>query len=105
MRIIKNRMFQRRKRSDSILTWYKNLARVRKTYPALTEGELVPVNESDPCVMSFVRKTKDQEILIAVNLSEEEIKFEYKYESMILSSVDHEDGKLKPLEASIFLLK
>ena len=93
------------KDSDSILTWYKNLARVRKTYPALTEGELVPVNESDPCVMSFVRKTKDQEILIAVNLSEEEIKFEYKYESIILSSVDHEDGKLKPLEASIFLLK
>ena len=49
---------------------YKRLFAMRVKYPALTSGDLIWINNSEPeSVLSFVRKKGDEEILVILNLS------------------------------------
>jgi glycosidase len=49
---------------------YKKLFATRASYPALTRGEVIWINNSEPAsVLSFLRKQGDQEILVMLNLS------------------------------------
>ena len=54
---------------NSVLSFYKEVIRLRKTEPALREGAYVPLNESDPNVMSYLRKSKEGTILVVLNFS------------------------------------
>ena len=52
------------------LNAYKKLFQLRRQEGALTDGELVWVNNSEPdSVLTFLRKKGDEEIFVAVNLS------------------------------------
>lgn len=57
------------KKPDSILNWYKQLLALRHTEPALLEGQYVPLNENDPDVLSYLRKTDGETIIVAINMS------------------------------------
>src|SRR5579884_38170 len=49
---------------------YKRLFQMRATHPALTSGEVIWINNSEPdSVLSFLRKKGDEEILVILNLS------------------------------------
>ena len=54
---------------DSVLSFYKAVLHLRKSEPALREGAYVPLNESDPNVISYLRKSKDGTILVVLNFS------------------------------------
>src|SRR5262249_1398022 len=54
---------------QSILAFYKQVIRMRKTEPALLEGAYVPLNESDVNVISYLRKSKNGTILVVLNFS------------------------------------
>ena len=54
---------------DSVLNFYKKLLALRHSNPALVEGSYVALNENDPDVISYLRKYKDQAILVAINMS------------------------------------
>ena len=54
---------------NSILNIYKLLLAVRHAEPALRDGDYVPLNEDDPNVISYIRKTNDQAILITINMT------------------------------------
>jgi alpha-glucosidase len=54
---------------DSILNFYKKLLALRHTDPALIEGEYVALNEDDANVLSYLRRYKDEAVLVVLNMS------------------------------------
>jgi alpha-glucosidase len=54
------------KDSGSILNYYKALLRLRKTDPALRDGDFALLNEDDPNVLSFVRRAPGGEAAIVI---------------------------------------
>ena len=54
---------------SSILNFYKAVLALRHQDPALLEGKYVPLNESDPNVLSYLRQYKDEAVLVVVNMS------------------------------------
>jgi alpha-glucosidase len=55
----------------SILNFYKNLLALRHTNPALLDGDWVALNQSDQNVFAYLRRYKDQAVLVVLNMSPE----------------------------------
>jgi alpha-glucosidase len=53
----------------SILVFYQNLLKLRHTNRALLDGDYVELNEDDPNVLSYLRRYKDQAVLVVINMS------------------------------------
>jgi len=53
----------------SILTFYKQVLRLRKGSPALLEGKYIALNESDPNVYAYLRRQGNDTILVVLNMS------------------------------------
>jgi alpha-glucosidase len=53
----------------SILNFYRRLLALRHTDPALLDGEYVALNESDPNVISYLRRYKNEAVLVVLNMS------------------------------------
>jgi alpha-glucosidase len=54
---------------SSILQTYRQLLALRHKNPALLDGEYIALNEADPNVLSYVRRYKDQAVLVVLNMS------------------------------------
>jgi alpha-glucosidase len=54
---------------DSILSFYRQLLAMRHTEPALLEGEYIALNTDDPNVYTYMRRYKDEAILVVLNMS------------------------------------
>jgi alpha-glucosidase len=54
---------------NSILSVYRQLLAMRHTEPALLNGTYTGLNEADPSVLSYLRKDKDETILVMLNMS------------------------------------
>ncbi len=54
---------------NSILRWYKGLLALRRANPALLDGEYIALNQDDPNVLSYVRKAKNDTVLVIINMS------------------------------------
>ncbi|HEY0702255.1 MAG TPA: alpha-glucosidase [Candidatus Acidoferrales bacterium] len=54
---------------NSILNWYKNLLALRHTDPALLEGKYVALNNDDPNVLAYLRKTNSETVIVVINMS------------------------------------
>jgi alpha-glucosidase len=54
---------------DSILQFYKHLLTLRHQDPSLREGEYIPLNEDQPNVVSYLRRYKNQAVLVVLNMS------------------------------------
>lgn len=61
--------------SSSLLTWYKNLIRIRRVNPALTKGKYYYLNSSNQSIYAFARNiSSSNEIIIPIhNFSANEI--------------------------------
>ena len=53
----------------SLLAFYRQLLKLRKTEPAMRDGAYVALNPSDPNVLAYLRRTKDSAILVVLNMS------------------------------------
>lgn len=58
-----------RKDPESILNFYKTLIKLRRDNEALTHGKLKLVGCENPHVLSYVRSTEKQKILVCLNMS------------------------------------
>ena len=58
----------------SILVFYENLLKLRHTNRALLDGDYVALNQDDPNVLSYVRRYKDQAVLVVLNMSSQQQK-------------------------------
>ena len=54
---------------NSILNWYKQLLALRRASPALLDGDYVALNENDPNMLSYLRKTKSDAVIVIINMS------------------------------------
>jgi alpha-glucosidase len=58
-----------RKDPDSIFNTYKRLLALRKSEPALRDGSYESVNDGDPNVFAFLRKSGDSTVIVALNFT------------------------------------
>jgi len=54
---------------ESVLQFYKQLLALRHTNRALLDGSYVSLNESDSNIMLYLRKYKNEAVLVAINMS------------------------------------
>ncbi len=54
---------------NSVLMFYKRLLALRHKNAALLDGSYVPLNENDPNVISYLRRYKDDAVLVVINMS------------------------------------
>jgi alpha-glucosidase len=54
---------------DSILNFYRRLLALRHSEDALIAGEYVALNEGDPNVLAYLRRSPSETILVALNMS------------------------------------
>ena len=54
---------------NSVLSFYRQLLALRHKEPALLEGDYSPLNEDDPHVLTYLRRYKDQAVLVVLNMS------------------------------------
>src|SRR5207245_2778230 len=68
------------KSPDSILNFYKRVIALRRSNPALRNGDYTALNEADPNVLSYLRKSGDHVVLVALNLSStpQTVSFDFK---------------------------
>jgi alpha-glucosidase len=95
----------------SILNFYKRLLSLRHTDPALLEGEYVPLNENDPNIVSYLRRYKNEAVLIVLNMSSSEQKasfdlagkgFEGAKPSVLLTTLKTTPGGLSDISMEPF---
>jgi alpha-glucosidase len=53
----------------SVLNFYKRLLLLRHSEKSLLDGEYVPLNESNPSVLSYLRRYKDEAVLVVLNMA------------------------------------
>ena len=65
---------------ESILNCYKRLLSLRKSESALRYGEQVSINDNDPDIFAFLRRSGDETVLVALNMSGKSrtIQFDFK---------------------------
>jgi len=57
------------KNEDSIFNTYKRLLTLRRSEPALRDGDYASVNENDEHVFAYVRRAAGETVLVALNMS------------------------------------
>jgi glycosidase len=84
------------KQMKETLERYRRLLAARAQHPALTSGELIWVNNTEPdSVLSFLRKKGDEEVLVILNLSNRKVHVALDLPVMEYYSVENllKDGK------------
>jgi alpha-glucosidase len=61
-------VLDQRDEPDSMLSYYRQLLRLRKNLPALIEGEYQPLDENNRDVITFLRRTESQTCVVALNM-------------------------------------
>ena len=54
---------------NSVLEFYKQVLKLRRSSSAMLDGSYQPINESDANVLSYLRIAKDQTVVVALNMS------------------------------------
>ncbi|HJX01399.1 MAG TPA: alpha-glucosidase, partial [Terriglobales bacterium] len=54
---------------NSVLNWYRQLTKLRRSDPAFYEGDYVALDESNANVMSYLRKAKNDAAVVILNFS------------------------------------
>ncbi len=94
----------------SMLSFYKRLLRVRKSTPALIEGDYQPLDTRSDDYFAFLRKTAGQTVLVVLNFSEKRLtlkldkKLSFSIAKLLFSSAGrskHEDS-LKEIHIGAF---
>jgi alpha-glucosidase len=57
------------KDENSVLGFYRQLLALRHKEPALLDGDYTSINESDPNILAYLRRYKDDAILVVLNMS------------------------------------
>ena len=60
-----------KKDPNSIFNAYRTLLALRKSEPALSDGDYTPIDKDNPYVFSFLRRAKGSTVLVSLNMSSE----------------------------------
>ncbi|MFN3840123.1 MAG: alpha,alpha-phosphotrehalase [Cyclobacteriaceae bacterium] len=89
--------------TDSILNYFRELVRKRKSLPALLHGKFKLVNEEDPFLFTFYRTVENQQLFVALNFSDKTVSIDLPKGEQIIGNypAKTELSILRPWEASI----
>jgi alpha-glucosidase len=100
------------KNPDSVLSFYRQVLHLRRSEPALLEGAYVPLNESDPNVISYLRKTEDETVLVVANFSGQSQSASFdlsrqgfagvKVKALLKNGADVPDGELQNVKLAAY---
>lgn len=65
--------------SDSILAFYKQLIRFRKSYPSISKGSIEMTEKENPDVLAYVRRYEGEEMAVWNNLTDHEAEVEFPF--------------------------
>jgi alpha-glucosidase len=68
------------KDKNSVLSVYRQLLRLRHQEPALINGSYVALHEDDPNVLTYLRKDKEEAVLVVLNMSSSPQKVRFNLE-------------------------
>jgi alpha-glucosidase len=71
---------------NSVLSFYRQLLALRHQEPALLDGDYVALNQDDPNVLTYLRRYKDEAILVVLNMSAAEQKVRFDLSPLGFSS-------------------
>lgn len=80
---------------NSILNFYRGLAKLRDTSEALRDGSYSAINESDNSVLSYLRKGTGETIVVALNMSNAPQTFKYSGRATTVLATDKAQEKTK----------
>ncbi len=61
----------------SLLNYYKSLLKVRKHFPALSEGDYIPLKETSKEHFTFLRRSGQQTVLVVLNYTEKPLELDF----------------------------
>lgn len=62
---------------ESLLNFYKKMLRLRKSTPALIEGDYIPLKEKSRNYLAFLRKGQTQTCLVLLNYSDKKLRIDF----------------------------
>jgi alpha-glucosidase len=93
------------KEQDSILNFYRRVLALRHQDAALRDGEYVALNENDPNVLSYLRRYKDEAVLVVLNMSSmpQKVSFDLQAQGLTAAKATTmlSTGKAKNASASL----
>jgi glycosidase len=69
-----------------VLSFYRQLLALRHSEPALLDGSYISINEDDPNALSYLRRYKDEAILVVLNMSASDQKVRFDLSSLGFAS-------------------
>ena len=95
---------------DSILSWYRTLAGIRRSHGELTEGSYEEILADSEQIYAFIRRGKEADAVILTNFSEQEAAYDASIvedAELLISSAGSRNrpGLLAPLESAVYELK
>ena len=88
---------------DSILDFYKKLIALRKEYSVISDGEFIPVEETDDRLFVYKRALENEELYVICNLSSDEL--DYNIDSggeLLLCNYENAGTRLAPYEVRAY---
>ena len=74
------------KDENSILSFYRQLLALRHKERALLDGSYISINEDDPHALAYLRRYKDEAILVVLNMSASDQKVRFDLSSLGFAS-------------------
>ena len=82
----------REKQPDSVLNYYKQLLKLRKSHPVFTYGDITPMFADSDSVMAYVRSDAEKAVLVAANFGTEPVTLPVAVKAVLLENLPAEIG-------------
>ena len=94
---------------NSVFHYYRRLIELRHNYPVIVYGEFIPMMEDDEKIYAYRRELDDDCLYVLCNYTDREASIEQDFlpgssnDILIGNYEEHEDGKLRPYEAIVWM--
>ncbi len=92
--------------ADSVLTWYRSLAQLRKDMPVLVAGDYTELMADSETLFAFERTCGNDRAVVLANFTEDEVSYDATVVDGMKVALDthpsNTAGILRPLEAVVF---
>ncbi len=86
----------------SVLSFCRNLAKLREKHRVLADGEFMPMFEEDEHIIAYIRRNEEETVTVLVNFSDHVQPYHMEEgDDYLLVSEEHISGRLLPYEVCV----